>query len=47
MMFTMHFYARDVMLGNYSLVNEKMVDKMNVKIVSAMLNEVRSIKQTL
>ena len=31
------------MLGNYSSVNEKMVDKMNVKIVSAMLNEVRSI----
>ena len=35
--------SRDVMIVNYSSVNEKMVDKMNVKIVSAMLNEVRSI----
>ena len=35
--------SRDVMIVNYSSVNDKMVDKMNVKIVSAMLNEVRSI----
>ena len=34
---------RDVMLVNYSSLNEKMVDKMNIKIVSAMLNEVQSI----
>ena len=33
----------DVMLVNYSLVNEKMIDKVNIKIVSTMLNEVRSI----
>ena len=35
--------SRDVMIVNYCSVNEKTVDKMNVKIVSAMLNEVRSI----
>ena len=35
--------SRDVMLVNYCLVNEKMVDKVNIKIVSTMLNGVRSI----
>ena len=34
---------RDLMLVNYCSVNEKMVDKVNVKFVSTMLNEVRSI----
>ena len=35
--------SRDVMLVKYTSVNELMVDKVNVKIVSTMLNEVRSI----
>jgi len=35
--------SRDVMLVKYTLVNELMVVKVNVKIVSTMLNEVRSI----
>ena len=35
--------SRDVMLVKYTSVNEKMVEKVNVKIVSTMLNEVRSI----
>ena len=34
--------SRDVMLVKYTSVNEKMVEKVNVKIVSTMLNEVRS-----
>ena len=33
----------DVMLVKYTSVNELMVVKVNVKIVSTMLNEVRSI----
>ena len=35
--------SRDVMLVKYTSVNELMVVKVNVKIVSTMLNEVRSI----
>ena len=35
--------SRDVMLVKYSSVNEKMVDKVNVNIVSTMRNEVLSI----
>jgi len=35
--------SRDVMFVKYTLVNELMVVKVNVKIVSTMLNEVRSI----
>ena len=33
--------SKDVMLVKYTSVNELMVDKVNVKIVSTMLNEVR------
>ena len=35
--------SRDVMLVKYTSVNKIMVVKVNVKIVSTMLNEVRSI----
>ena len=35
--------SEDVMLVKYTSVNELMVVKVNVKIVSTMLNEVRSI----
>ena len=35
--------SRDVMLVKYTSMNELMVVKGNVKIVSTMLNEVRSI----
>jgi len=35
--------SRDVMLVKYTSVNKLMVVKVNVKIVSTMLNEVRSI----
>ena len=35
--------SRDVMLVKYTSVNELMVVKVNVKIASTMLNEVRSI----
>ena len=35
--------SRDVMLVKYTSVNKLMVVKVNVKIVSTMLNEVQSI----
>ena len=35
--------SKDVMLVKYTSVNKLMVVKVNVKIVSTMLNEVRSI----
>ena len=35
--------SRDLMHVNDFSVNEKMVDKVNVKMVSTMLNEMRSI----
>ena len=35
--------SRDVMLVKYTSVNKLMVVKVNVKIVSTMINEVRSI----
>ena len=35
--------SQDVMIVKYSSVNEKMFEKMNVKIVRTMLNEVRPI----